>query len=121
MNMQATIVNHEVDTCTPTTTVKHHDVKVEPVGKFAVATPKVLNAKVNDTVRFGTSQEKFRVVVKPWRFKESERQVTTSELLTFGIEGAFEFLCYVTPNGQTDELIYREGDGGNGIVTKPGK
>lgn len=119
--MQATIVKHEVDTGTPATAVKHHDVTIEPRGKFAVATPNVLDTKVDDTVRFGTSQRKFRAVFKPWPFKESEHQVTTSDLLTFGIEGSFEFLCYVTPNGQTDELPYKEGDGGNGIVTKPGK
>jgi plastocyanin len=119
--MQATIVKHEVDTSMPVTTMKHHDVKIEAVGEFAVATPKILEAKVDDTVRFGSSQQKFRVDFKPWRFKESEHQVTTSELLTFGTEGAFEFLCYVTPNGRTDELLYKEGDGGNGNVTKPGK
>jgi hypothetical protein len=121
MNLQTTIVKHEVDISTSATAVKHHDVKIELGGKFAVATPKVLDAKVDDTVGFGTSQRKFRVVFKPWPFKESERQVTTSDPLTFGIEGSFEFLCYVTPNGQTDELPYKEGDGGNGIVTKPGR
>jgi plastocyanin len=96
-----------------------HEVKIEAVGGYAVAVPKTLDAKVGDNVQFGTSQKKFRIKFKPWPFKESEHEVTTSALLTFEREGPFEFLCYVTPNGADEEVIYEPGSGGNGNVTKP--
>jgi len=123
MNTQATIVKHEVDTM-PATKVQHHDVTIGiemPEGKFASATPNKLDAKVGDTVQFGTCEEKFRVKFEPWLFEGPERQVMDSDKLTFGIEGDFTYLCYVTPKGQTHELAYKEGKGGNGNVGRPGK
>ena len=100
---------------------KHHEVKIEAVGGFAVATPKTLDAIPGDTVQFGTSQDKFRVVFEPWPFNGAKHQITTGELLTFDKEGPFEFYCYVTPKGKDVEAIYRKGDGGNGNVTRPGR
>jgi plastocyanin len=103
-------------------TIVKHEVKIEAVGEYAVATPKTLDATLGDTVQFGTSQKAFRVVFKPWPFKTPAppaNEVTTSEPLTLEREGSFEFLCYVTPNGATKELEYKLGSGGNGNVTRP--
>ena len=111
--MLPTIDNREV--------IQHHEVKIEAVAGFAVASPKTLDAITGDTVQFGTSQSGFRVEFEPWPFAGSGHDVMDHELLTFEKVGAFVFRCYVTPKGRTDELIYREGDGGNGNVTPPRK
>jgi plastocyanin len=96
-----------------------HEVKIEAVGGFAVASPKTLDAIPGDTVQFGTSQTGFRVEFEPWPFAGSGHDVIDDELLTFEKEGAFIFRCYVTPKGQLKEAPYRKGDGGNGNVTRP--
>jgi hypothetical protein len=110
--MLPTIDNREV--------IKHHEVKIEAVGGFAVASPKTLDAIPGDTVQFGTSEAKFRVEFEPWPFTGSGHDVIDNELLTFEKVVAFIFRCYVTPKGRLDELPYPDGDGGNGKVTRPG-
>jgi hypothetical protein len=103
-------------------TIVKYQVAIKPVGEYAVAVPKALpDVAIGDTLQFSSSEEAFRVVFENWPFKESETEVTTGDLLTFGREGPFKFFCYVTPKGESKELAYAAGSGGNGNVKPPGK
>jgi plastocyanin len=94
-----------------------HQVKVEVVDGLAVARPNRIEADLGDKIQFISDEEAWRVVFSPWPFKEAERQVKTSQELTFGKEGPFQYSCFVTPKGKDQREV--SGSGGTGNVPRP--
>ena len=102
-------------------TIVKYQVDIEAVGGYAVASPNsLLDVSIGDTLQFSSSGGAFRVVFVPWPFSEPETEVKTGRLLTFERSGPFDFLCYITPTGQSKELVYAAGSGGTGNVRPPG-
>jgi plastocyanin len=93
-------------------------VKVKVEGGVAVAIPKDIEAGFGEEIRFTSPEKAFRVVISPWPFKEPEHEVKTSQVLTFGKEGRFQYACFATPKGKGQREV--SGSGGTGSVKPPG-
>ena len=101
-----------------------HQVAIKHQAGQALAVPSNLVDMPNgDTVQFNSSDGTFRIIFKPWPFKEPANpgnEVTTSDPLTFQNKGVvdllFEFLCFITPTGTNVEARYPGTSGGHGNV-----
>ena len=102
-----------------TTAVTHHvKLGVDKSGKYVLSDPYTVEAYQGDKFQAKSDEGKIRLVFEPWPFKEPSVKdtVDTQNEFTFEKLGKFDFYCYLTPHGSTQELGYKDGSGGNGIV-----
>ena len=93
-----------------------HTVKIARNGDHVIAEPKTLVVKKGDTLQIGSTDGMFRVKFVPWPFAEKNEAgevANKDKVLTFDTICDFSFFCFLTPHGETRELAYPKGPGGD--------